>query len=364
MSSHLMNPDEDFILHGQSTSFWEKPVYLNNSQLTTTTDRLCQHTLFNPTNYKDKYTRSISSLDSLSKDQKNSLNRSVTFSDDHHHDKYSVSTYGQQKLLDGPTRRNHNEVLYRPYNEDQNGLDSKPWSPHKSDWYVRPKHLLSTKEYPSLESAGMSRWAGKSHNRSTGTIGAAIASEIEQKGKVYDSDEDLRLSMTYFPVTLGASYELEPFGKLTQSTALLEQTRRSKSAKTWRSEKFDSSKDMNKLFFRTAEAPKTGSASVLMTSPYVSKLAKLRMEKLRIEEDLLLEAKRLEELERIRGPRPSWYESTGPDFHYEAHKNTELLKLQNNWQDLMDYREDLLRSSRDLAHTYEGKDHKEILDAY
>ncbi|KAK3583885.1 hypothetical protein CHS0354_033658 [Potamilus streckersoni] len=359
MTTLVMNPDEDFILHGQSTSFWEKPAYLNNSQLTTTTDRLCQHTLFNPTNYKDKYTRSISSLDSLSKDQKNILNRSVTFSDDHH-DEYSASTYSRQKLLDGPTRRNHNEVLYRSYNEDHN----RPLSPRESGWYVKPKHLSATKDYPSLESAGMSRWAGKSHDRSTGTIGAAIASEIKQRGKVYDSEEDLRLSMTYFPVTLGASYELEPFGKLTQSTKLSEQTRHSKSAKPWRSEKFDSTKEMNKLFFRTAEAPKTGSATVLMTSPYVSKLAKLRMEKLRIEEDLLLEAKRLEELERIRGPRPSWYESTGPDFHYESRKNTELLKLQKNWQDLMDYREDLLRSSKDLARSYERKDHREILDAY
>jgi len=45
----------------------------------------------------------------------------------------------------------------------------------------------------------------------------------------------------------------------------------------------------------------------MITSPYQCELAKLRKERLRIEEDRLLELKRHEELERIRGPKEKWY---------------------------------------------------------
>ena len=39
-------------------------------------------------------------------------------------------------------------------------------------------------------------------------------------------------------------------------------------------------------------------------SPFQHELARLRMERLRIEEAHILEVKRKEELERIRGPQP------------------------------------------------------------
>ena len=45
---------------------------------------------------------------------------------------------------------------------------------------------------------------------------------------------------------------------------------------------------------------------MLLSSPYQSELARLRMDRLRIEEEHLLEVKRQEELERIRGPSPKW----------------------------------------------------------
>ena len=41
-------------------------------------------------------------------------------------------------------------------------------------------------------------------------------------------------------------------------------------------------------------------------SPYQHELARLRMERLRIEEAHILEVKRKEELERTRGPQPKW----------------------------------------------------------
>ena len=37
-----------------------------------------------------------------------------------------------------------------------------------------------------------------------------------------------------------------------------------------------------------------------------------------------------------------------PEFHYEAHKNTELLRHEAEWQDLMDYRTELVSASKDF----------------
>ena len=41
-----------------------------------------------------------------------------------------------------------------------------------------------------------------------------------------------------------------------------------------------------------------------------------------------------------------------PQFHYEAHKNNELFANKANWQSLMDYRQDLLKASREFSKTY------------
>lgn len=37
-----------------------------------------------------------------------------------------------------------------------------------------------------------------------------------------------------------------------------------------------------------------------------------------------------------------------PEFHYEAHKNTEMLKSKNSWNDLLRYRSDLTQASKDF----------------
>ena len=50
----------------------------------------------------------------------------------------------------------------------------------------------------------------------------------------------------------------------------------------------------------------SASSGVLLSTPYQFDLAQLRMERLRLEEEHLLEVKRQEELERIRGPQPKW----------------------------------------------------------
>ena len=41
-----------------------------------------------------------------------------------------------------------------------------------------------------------------------------------------------------------------------------------------------------------------------------------------------------------------------PAFHYEAHKNSELLRNKSNWQEMMDYRTQLLHASKKFQHKY------------
>jgi len=106
-------------------------------------------------------------------------------------------------------------------------------------------------------------------------------------------------------------------------------------------------------FLKSADQLDTRSCLV-DNSPYQQALAKLRLERLRVEEEYLLQLKRESELERIRGPKPKWYESKGPQFHYECSKNTELHRSRDNWSDSLEYRRKLLSSSREFAASING----------
>jgi len=48
------------------------------------------------------------------------------------------------------------------------------------------------------------------------------------------------------------------------------------------------------------------------------------------------------------------YESTGPEFHYEAHKNREMLRHDQHWEDMLKYRDSLQRSSLELRKSYQA----------
>ncbi|MEE6483952.1 hypothetical protein FKM82_013698 [Ascaphus truei] len=66
-----------------------------------------------------------------------------------------------------------------------------------------------------------------------------------------------------------------------------------------------SAQEISERFLQTLTERDVG-ISVLEASPYRQELARLRLERLRVEEELLLELKRQQELERTRGPRPKW----------------------------------------------------------
>ena len=97
--------------------------------------------------------------------------------------------------------------------------------------------------------------------------------------------------------------------------------------------------------FRQAEEGMLSSRTIsAMATPYQEELARLKLERLRLEEERLLKRKCLEELEKIRGPKPRWYELKTPDFHYEAKRNNTILSLSGHYREIMEYREQLLSS--------------------
>ncbi|KAM5141070.1 uncharacterized protein ACMZJ9_014839 isoform 1-T1 [Mantella aurantiaca] len=108
-----------------------------------------------------------------------------------------------------------------------------------------------------------------------------------------------------------------------------------------------SAEEISDRFLKTLAGRDVG-ISVVEASPYQQELTRLRLERLRVEEELLLELKRQQELERTRGPKPKWYEMKGSQFHYEARKNNELLKSSKDYQSIYNYRQDLSSASRDF----------------
>ncbi|XP_063799087.1 uncharacterized protein LOC134966345 isoform X2 [Pseudophryne corroboree] len=108
-----------------------------------------------------------------------------------------------------------------------------------------------------------------------------------------------------------------------------------------------SAEEISERFLKTLTGRDVGIALV-EGSPYQQELTRLRLERLRVEEELLLEIKRRQELERTRGPKPKWYEMKSSQFHYEARKNNELLKNTKDYQSIYNYRHDLSNASKDF----------------
>lgn len=102
-------------------------------------------------------------------------------------------------------------------------------------------------------------------------------------------------------------------------------------------------RDFDLSLFRDAENQMLSSRTIsALATPYQEELARLRLDRLRLEEERLLKKKCVEELERIRGPKPRWYELKTPDFHHEAKRNNDILSLSGHYGDIMEYRDQLL----------------------
>nr|XP_025041241.1 uncharacterized protein LOC102451115 isoform X1 [Pelodiscus sinensis] len=105
--------------------------------------------------------------------------------------------------------------------------------------------------------------------------------------------------------------------------------------------------EINERFLQTLAEGAVG-RSLIEMSPYQKELTRLRLERLRVEEEWLLELKRQQELERTRGPKPKWYEMKNSQFHYEAHKNNELLRSSQDLQSVYNYRQELASVSKEF----------------
>lgn len=104
-------------------------------------------------------------------------------------------------------------------------------------------------------------------------------------------------------------------------------------------------RDFDLTVFRDAEDKMLSSRTLsALATPYQEDLARLRLDRLRLEEERLLKRKCSAELERIRGPKPKWYELKTPEFHREAKRNNDMLSLSGHYDDIIKYRDQLLSS--------------------
>ncbi|OWF45859.1 uncharacterized protein LOC110456400 isoform X1 [Mizuhopecten yessoensis] len=341
-SQGFRNPDEDFVLHGRPSSFWEKPAYLNNSQITNSSIRLTsKHTMFNPEKYSDRhYVKSLGDIANNLGNLSANLNRSVSFSNKLQ--SKGISNNSASKFIDTE------EELSRLRSQTSDlSFRGHPLRENENDWLNTANTMMSQRIASNYKTSYPYEGEMDKEKEYTG----------QEKTEYPLSTRD-SLSLRFFPVTMSAPYELSYIDSNVPSTKI--HNIRPKSAPRLTSKPGKSKSmvgpftrsDVDKMFLMSSEAPVTGASSKVITSPYQSEIAKLRMERLRIEEDRLLELKRHEEIERIRGPNHRWYESKGPDFHYECSKNTEMMKHEDHWEELVDYRNSLMECSTAFRKSY------------
>ncbi|GFN83265.1 hypothetical protein PoB_000977100 [Plakobranchus ocellatus] len=301
------NPDREFVLQGGPPHYYRNaPGFLSNSMLTDTSKNLSQH-LYHPEKYGDdpqlrgslrKVSRSLNRVNA-------NLRRSLLMEDENNtRTGFVRNTFTQAEL---------NEVLRDALNRNPPPKEVRA----RADWYTKPIH-------------------------------------ISEKVRVPMDSEDM-LANRYFPVTLGESKSLELLDDIRPGSS--KGPRRSKCSKTVHRPRSahagDELKRLDEMYLLTAESPFIKTANVSFTSPFNDELTKLRLEKLRLEELQYLELKRQAELERIRGPKPKWYELKSSEFHVEAGKNNELLRNSAQWDDLLRYRESLVDATNRLRSALE-----------
>ncbi|XP_072041511.1 uncharacterized protein [Amphiura filiformis] len=395
--SEFGRPDDGFVLHGRKTPIRTKPnerTYMTNSEKTLSSHNLSHTTLnrsgtdwdsinvlFNSANSsnfqempkkskkkKPKETGEFSlDLRSLNSSLNKSLNKSVSFNnklpkrmDDSDEDLEDMFEEELQKLIDSDDQEIGEQT-------QQPALVGKPHHPY-TQWFTDPVHLTKSSEYPVFESMGVEMHKTSPKNRTVGMIGTELAQQRVSSEVVLDD-----VAQEYFPVTLGtmrsiantvspapsnhASYSHRPSS--TKSMSYRPMSAKSEPPNTsyatmrrpnsalnlsGRNPKLEASSDYNYL-----KASQQFITQSVTASPHQYELAKLRMERLRLEEEKILDNKRQEELERIRGPTPKWYEMKTPHFTYEHFKHNQLLKSKERWQELMDYRTKLTSSSKDFS---------------
>lgn len=239
-------------------SFSEKPLYLQNSRLTNTTSRLSQHRLCDTEKYRDRvYAESLGDLakdlENVSRNVGDTLRRSVTFSE-HQLPKSLKDSINRRSL-----EREYDELQeQKQYRESFGGL---PVDQERALWYTQPVHL-SRQEYSLSPRHGASSRARSPHKYS-GTIGAALSMQNESKKEHKDGERLSLLNVSdsiglkYFPVTLGASYELSD---LDRKLSELERIPRPRTAIPYVKTSYEP-ESVNSMYLMGSEAPATSKIS-------------------------------------------------------------------------------------------------------
>ncbi|XP_074074841.1 uncharacterized protein LOC141509305 [Macrotis lagotis] len=105
--------------------------------------------------------------------------------------------------------------------------------------------------------------------------------------------------------------------------------------------------EMNERFFQTLKGGNMHQSLGPM-APIQKALTRLRLQRLRAEEEWVLELKRQQERERTRGPKSKWYEMKSSQFHYEAYKHNEWLRNSHNSPFLCNYRQELVSEAKEF----------------
>lgn len=236
---------------------------MSNSQLTTTTDRLTQNSLYQADNYRDRREESLRDLARNLSRVSNNLKASLQ------NDNATASKNDFTSTADLARSLEVNRSFY-----DTQKLRAS------SQWYTNPVHR-SKSEFPHQQlSAGLPSMALSHTARSVPNIEAAIASEKISNSLVLSSEKlsqhSLRSSrdaLDFFPLTLGTDYYLRNSDtdiRMPRSRSSLEGKRRktptpvkhkrSSSSSRLRSstENIEAAKNIEKLYLLTAEAPVTG----------------------------------------------------------------------------------------------------------
>ena len=204
-------------------------------------------------NLRDKaYAESLGDLakscESISRNVGNSLRRSVTFSEHH-----------LPKGLEDSLKKRALQKEYERIQERSQSFGGLPVPEDKASWYTQPIHI-SRQEYSLSPRHGASSRSRSPHKYS-GTIGAALS--LQEDRDLTDEEkefaEHLSLSfedsigLKYFPVTLGASYELSD---LDRKLAKLENKPRPRTAGSYVKTSYEPG-TVNSMYFMESEAPVT-----------------------------------------------------------------------------------------------------------
>lgn len=178
----------------------------------------------------------------------------------------------------------------------------KALPPNESVWFTEPLHLTKSTEFPVFERLGIKEQPVFSVRRPAGMAGIELAQRTVASN--CSLSEQVR---DYFPVTLGEvpsiMKSITPSLPPGSNSITQKRTSQTLSASSSKNDTLtlQAASDYNYL-----KATQPFLDQAVVATPYQYELAKLKMERLRLEEQRLLKMKRENELERIRGPQPKW----------------------------------------------------------